>query len=171
VAAFKISLVGEKGVGKSTFANRCLIKMFDEDIKRTVGADFYSQDLEIDGKNLVIRFWVISEELRFKALVPRFLSGSDGIFIMFDISNLRSLSEIDSWMAVIRNVCKGIPVMLLGNKADLAEHLEPAKALADSLVEKYGLTGYYEMSALKSKNTEQILTTMTKTLMKRCGLL
>lgn len=170
MAAFKISLVGEKGVGKSTFANKCLIKTFDENIKRIVGADFYSKDLEIDGKNLVIRFWVMSEELRFKALVPSFLSGSDGIFIMFDVSRLTSLNQIDRWIEAIKTKCYDIPIILLGNKTDLTEHLEPAKILADSIVNKYGLTGYYEISTLNSKNIELILTTMAETILKSYGL-
>ena len=48
MGAFKISLIGEKGVGKSTFANSYLTKTFDDDVRMTVGVDWYAKDLEID---------------------------------------------------------------------------------------------------------------------------
>ena len=47
--AFKLCIFGDGGVGKTTLVNRYLTKIFDEDIKMTVGADFYVKDLEIDG--------------------------------------------------------------------------------------------------------------------------
>ena len=171
MGVFKISLIGEKGVGKSTFANSYLTKTFDEDLRMTVGADWYAKDLEIDGKKVVIRFWVMSGVQRFKWLLPSFLGGSDAIFIMFDVSRLTSLNQIDSWIEAIKTKCYDIPIMLLGNKADLTEHFERIKVLADSIVKKYRLMGYYEISALNSKNTDLILTTITKTLLQKHGLI
>ena len=144
---------------------------FNENTKLTIGLDFYTYDYPIKSGNKkdFARFsiWVYNRERRFKQMFYYYLTGSQGIFIMFDVSNLNSLNEIDSWMKVIRKRCKHIPVMLLGNKSDLTEHLEPAKVLADSIVKKYRLMGYYEISALKSKNTELILATIVETLLKK----
>ena len=86
---------------------------------------------------------------------------------MFDVSDLNSLNEIDSWLSDIRKRCRDIPVMLLGNKSDLTDHLEPAKALAESIVKKYGLMGYYEISAKDSTNVELILITIAETILKK----
>ena len=90
---------------------------------------------------------------------------------MFDVSRLTSLNQIDSWIEAIKTKCYDIPIMLLGNKADLTEYLERVKVLADSIVKKYRLMGYYEISALDSKNIALILTTITKTLLQKHGLI
>ena len=59
-------------VGKTTLVNRYLTKVFDEDIKMTVGADFYVKELEIDGKKDIIKIWVFGGEKCFKVLLPSF---------------------------------------------------------------------------------------------------
>lgn len=171
VGPFKISLIGKNGVGKSTLMKFSGFEHFNANTKLTIGLDFYNYDYPIKSgnKNDLARFsiWVYNPERRFKQMFYYYLTGSHGIFIMFDVSNLNSLNEIDSWMRVIRKRCKHIPVMLLGNKSDLTEHLESAKVLAESIVKKYHLKGYYEISALESKNIELILTTMAKTFLKK----
>jgi GTPase SAR1 family protein len=75
---------------------------------------------------------------------------------MFDISDLSSIDLIDSWMKDIKEKCHNNLIILLGNKIDLTKHLKGSKALADSLVRKYQLKGYYEISALRSWNIAQI---------------
>ena len=66
-------------------------------------------------------------------------------------------SREDMESSIVYQIYKNDPsahvlILFLGNKTDLTELLEPAKALADSLVKKHGLIGYYEISVLDSKN-------------------
>ena len=176
IGIFKIYLIGKKGVGKSTFINSLyphVTRASGANTKLTIGVDLLRYDYPIkpSDKNKFISFqiWVSNLDRRFKELEYNYLTGSKVILIMFDISDLSSLNEIDNWMEVIR---KGfpkysVPIMLLGNKADLTDHLEPAKALADSLVKKHSLMGYYDISALKSINVELTFRTMAETLLKK----
>jgi len=169
VGPFKISLIGKNGVGKSTLFSG--FEHFNANTKLTIGLDLYNYDYPIKSgnKNNFARFsiWVYNPESRVKHLFSSYLNGSNAIFIMFDVSDLNSLNEIDSWMSVIRKRRKDIPVILLGNKSDLTEHLEPTKALAESIVKKYHLKGYYEISALESKDIELILATIAEALLKK----
>ena len=168
---FKTFLIGKKGVGKSTFVKSPYFSGFDDDNGLTTGVYFrlYDYSLNSSNKDEFGRFsvWVYNPESLFKEMFSNYLTGSQAIFIMFDVSDLTSLKGIDSWMGVIRKRCYNVPIMLLGNKADLMEHLERAKALADSIVKKHGLMGYYEISALKSKNIELILATMAETILQK----
>ena len=167
----KIFVIGKRGVGKSTFIK----SLYPSDFKHydipneilTIGTTFikYNYPIKPSNKNEFISFqiWFYNSEPKFKMFLSNFLTGSSEIFIMFDVSDLTSLSEVDSCMKVIRKHNKlynNIPIMLLGNKADLTEHLEPAKVLANSIVKEYGLMGYCEISALKSMNIELTLETM-----------
>ena len=170
---FKTFLIGKRSVGRSTFAKSPYFSGFmDSDL--TTGICYWHYDYSFDSGNkdkcVKLQIWSYNPEIRFKLLFSSYITGSNAIFIMFDVSDLTSLNEIDSWMEVIRKRYKqedNVPIMLLGNKADLTEHLGPAKALADALVKKYGLMGYYEISALKSKNIELILATIAETLLKK----
>lgn len=170
---FKIFLIGNKGVGKSTFIKSLYpsgFKTFDSNLELTIGVDFYSYYYPIKTSNerdfIKFQIWVYNPESHFKDMFNCYIIGSQVILFMFDVSDLSSLKEIDSTMEVIRKQ-HYTSIMLLGNKADLTEHLEQAKALADSLVKKYGLMGYYEISALKSKNIELILATMAETVLQK----
>ena len=172
---FKIFLIGKKGVGISTFIKSLELRsFFDTNIKLTVGADIFKYDYPIKSgnKNGFIKFniWVHNPEPRFKRILRSYIAHSDAILIMFDVSDLSSLNEIDNWMEVIRThkyISKNVPIMLLGNKSDLLGYLKPAKALADSIVKKFGLVGYYEISALKSKNIKPTLKAMAEAILKK----
>ena len=167
---FKIFLIGKYGVGKSTLVKFSGFDKFNENSGLTIGVDYlnYDYSLKSNNKNDIAKFsiWVYNPESRFKDMFKYYITGSNAVFIMFDVSDLTSLNEIENWMGVIRKRCTNIPVMLLGNKADLTEHLEPAKVLAESLVEKYSFVGYYEISTLDSNDIELIVTTMAKTILK-----
>ena len=170
---FKTFLIGKKSVGRSTFAKSPYFSGFmDSDL--TTGICYWHYDYSFDSGNkdkcVKLQIWSYNPEIRFKLLFSSYITGSHAIFIMFDVSDLTSLNEIDSWMEVIRERYKpedNVPIMLLGNKADLTEHLESAKVLADSLVKKHGLMGYYEISVLDSTNLELTLRTMAETLVQK----
>ncbi len=170
---FKTFLIGKKGVGKSTFVKSPYFSGFDDDNGLTTGVYFrlYDYSVNSSNKNEFGRFsvWVYNPESLFKEMFSNYLTGSQAIFIMFDVSDLTSLNGIDSWMEVIRKRFPkyNVPIMLLGNKADLTDHLEPAKVLAHSLVKKHSLMGYYEISALKSINVELTFRTMTEFILKK----
>lgn len=81
-------------------------------------------------------------------------------------------SREDMESSIVYQIYKNDPsanvlILFLGNKTDLTELLEPAKALADSLVKKHGLIGYYEISVLDSTNIELTLRTMAETLLQK----
>ena len=152
---FKIYILGKKGVGKFTFIKSCR-QIFEGDNGSTTGVYYGTYDYFFNPtdktKFALFQLWVQNLEDRFKFLMSSFITGSNAIWIMFDVSDHSSLDKIDDWMSVIRNNprCRNIPIMLLGNKADLSEHLASSKHLANSLVKKYSLAGYYEISAFET---------------------
>ena len=170
----KTFIIGKKGVGKTTFMkllNPPSFK-FDYNTQLTIGVDFYFYDYSFKSNNINksarFQIWICNLESRFKQIVLYYLCGSLVILLMFDVSNLNSLKEIDEWIELIKKQSLGdLPILLLGNKADLTEHLESAKLLADSIVDKHHLLGYLEISALKSSNLEIIIDTIAKTVLQR----
>ena len=175
IGHFKIYLIGKKGVGKSTFINSLnppVYKAFDMNTGFVLGVGLFRYDYPIKSSNknevIIFQIWVSTFDRRFELLRYQYLTGSEVILIMFDVSDLTSLNGIDSWMKGIgiRFPNYNIPIMLLGNKTDLISHLKPAKALADSTVKKFGLMGYYEISASKSMNVEPTIKVMADIVLK-----
>jgi small GTP-binding protein len=173
--AFKLCIFGDGGVGKTTLVNRYLTKIFDEDIKMTVGADFYVKELEIDGKKIVIRIWDFGGEQRFKVLLPSFAKGADGGIFMFDITRYTSVKNVDDWLSIfeknVRDKELEIPIIMVGGKLDLQEKRSVETEDAIELSEKYNLQGYFECSSKTGDKVEEIFEYITRKMMKFTGLL
>ncbi|NVM44022.1 MAG: GTP-binding protein [Candidatus Lokiarchaeota archaeon] len=173
--AFKLCIFGDGGVGKTTLVNRYLTKIFDEDIKMTVGADFYVKDLEIDGKKIVVRIWDFGGEQRFKVLLPSFAKGADGGIFMFDITRYTSVKNIDDWLSIfeknVREAELNLPIIMVGGKLDLQEKRSVETEDAVELSEKYNLQGYFECSSKTGDKVEDIFEYITRKMMKSTGLL
>ncbi|MFX0075558.1 MAG: Rab family GTPase [Candidatus Hermodarchaeota archaeon] len=173
--AFKLCIFGDGGVGKTTLVNRYLMKVFDEDIKMTVGADFYVKDLEIDGKKVVIRIWDFGGEQRFKVLLPSFAKGADGGIFMFDITRYTSVKNVDDWLSIFeKNVREqeiSIPIIMVGGKLDLQDKRSVETEDAVELSEKFNLQGYFECSSKTGDKVEEIFESITRMMMKNTGIL
>jgi len=173
--AFKLCIFGDGGVGKTTLVNRYLTKVFDEDIKMTVGADFYVKDLEVDGKKIVIRIWDFGGEQRFKVLLPSFAKGADGGIFMYDITRYTSVKNIDDWLSIfeknVREKQIQIPIIMVGGKLDLQEKRSVETEDAVELSEKHNLQGYFECSSKTGDRVEDIFDSITRKMMKYTGML
>jgi len=172
--AFKLCIFGDGGVGKTTLVNRYLTKVFDEDIKMTVGADFYVKDLEVDGKKVVIRIWDFGGEQRFKVLLPSFAKGADGGIFMYDITRYTSVKNIDDWLSIfeknVREKQIQIPIIMVGGKLDLQEKRSVETEDAVELSEKHNLQGYFECSSKTGDRVEDIFESITRKMMKYTGM-
>ena len=100
--AFKVCIFGDESLGKTTLVNRYLTKIFDEDIKMTVGADFYEKDLKIDGTNILLRIWNFGGEQRFKVLLPSYAKGADGGIFVFDVNRYSTIKNVDDWLSIFK---------------------------------------------------------------------
>jgi len=173
--AFKLCIFGDGGVGKTTLVNRYLTKVFDEDIKMTIGADFYVKDLEVDGKKVVVRIWDFGGEQRFKVLLPSFAKGADGGIFMYDITRYTSVKNIDDWLSIfeknVREKQIQIPIIMVGGKLDLQEKRSVETDDAVELSEKFNLQGHFECSSKTGDRVEEIFDSITRKMMKDIGML
>ncbi|MHA2203636.1 MAG: Rab family GTPase, partial [Candidatus Hodarchaeales archaeon] len=117
---YKICLLGDGGVGKTSLRERFLGKGFQSGYILTIGADFAVQNLEIDGTQYKFQIWDLAGQQRFEAVRALYYKGSHGAILVFDRTRPESLFNLENWKReLFTNVGRQIPYIILGNKSDL----------------------------------------------------
>ena len=84
---FKIVLVGDTGVGKTSVFNRLTINEFNQNHTPTIGVDFKFKDINIGNKKARLQIWDTAGQERYRAICNIYYKGSDIIVLMFDLTN------------------------------------------------------------------------------------
>ena len=122
---YKICLLGDGGVGKTSLRERFLGKGFQSGYILTIGADFAVQNLEIDGRQYKFQIWDLAGQQRFSAVRALYYKGSHGAILVFDRTRPDSLYNLENWKnELFTNVGFQIPYIILGNKSDLPNSIE-----------------------------------------------
>ena len=122
---FKSIVVGDGGVGKTALTLRFSKGFFTEDYKMTIGVDFHVKTISIDTFEGPIKcklqLWDTGGQERFSSIRPMYYRGSLGTILVFDLTNSASFEHLPQWIEEVRaNIKADIPVLLVGNKSDLA---------------------------------------------------
>jgi len=139
---FKISIIGDGGVGKTSIIKKFTKGSFEKDYIQTIGAQFSRYDMEIDGDLINLIFWDIAgQDDDFIFLHPLFYRGSKGCIIVFSLEENdlgeESFDHIEDWHNELKKYCGDIPVVLFANKVDLVEEDSINTIQIQEIVHKY----------------------------------
>ena len=151
---FKVLLLGDAGVGKRALITRSLSGFPVEDLKQTIGVDFYTKNREVNGQNFTLKIWIIARYERFRFILSRYCKGSNGAFILYDITNPSTLEFIPEWTQILRKEVENIPILLVGTKLDLEKSRSVSREDALELVKSEGINEYIECSMITGENIE-----------------
>lgn len=152
---FKMVLIGDSGVGKTNLASRFAHNEFNADSKATIGVEFRSKTLEIDGKEVKAQIWDTSGQERYRAVTSVYYRGALGALLVYDISRRATFDNVQQWLREIR--CQGdnnLVVMLVGNKTDLGDLRAVPTEKGMELAEREGMF-FMEASALDASNVDE----------------
>jgi small GTP-binding protein len=178
VPEYKITLLGDGEVGKTSLCNRYMRKGFIEDYIMTVGADVSFKTLQVDKQKIKLQIWDIAGQPCFEAVRKSYFGGSIGALFVYDITRPETLENGRNWIAELwkHNEKGKVPVILLGNKVDLRHSFpsavtsEQGQALADELsdptLEVKLKIGHLETSAKTGKNVDEAFQTLAEELLK-----
>ncbi|CAD8108183.1 unnamed protein product [Paramecium primaurelia] len=130
---FKLVIVGNSGVGKSSLLLRFSDDTFSDSYLTTIGVDFRFKTLEIDGKKVKLQIWDTAGQERFRTITSAYYKGADGIVLVYDVSSLATFEDIDKfWINEVDSYAeKNVELLLLGNKSDIEEKVVTTQKALD----------------------------------------
>jgi small GTP-binding protein len=164
---WKIMMLGDASVGKTSLTIRYISGFFLEDLKLTIGVDFYSKTTSFKGKKVKLQIWDFGGEERFRFLLHQYCKGANAAFFLYDITNRLSLDHLPDWTQIIREHAGDVPIMLIGSKVDLKQYRVVSREEGILAAKKYNLSAFVELSSKTGENVEEAFTLITETLFER----
>jgi Ras-related protein Rab-6A len=166
--SFKLALLGEEGVGKTSLLNQFIHSRFGEDLYLTGGRHFV-KSIDLQERRIRLEFFNDSYMLnlyreREKQIKQYFQNVNGGIFI-YDITNRDSLTLIYYWWDVLINLVGDIPTFLIGNKFDLHEKRKISREEGIEIAEELGASIFVESSAKAGINVHSVFKVIAEVLM------
>merc|ERR1719228_1376452 len=159
---FKILLIGDSGVGKSSLLLRYSEDTFNETYISTIGVDFKIKTLTLGDKAVKLQVWDTAGQERFRTITESYYRGSHGIIIVYDITSLASFLHIPQWMTEIsRYAGHTVTRMVVGNKVDQEEKREVTVEMGQELSRQMELS-ILETSAKTCVNVNEAFVQLAK---------
>ncbi|CAN1282580.1 Ras-related protein Rab11C [Linum perenne] len=143
---FKIVLIGDSGVGKSNILSRFTRNEFCLESKSTIGVEFATRTLQVEGKTVKAQIWDTAGQERYRAITSAYYRGAVGALLVYDITKRQTFD---------------IVIMMAGNKSDLNHLRAVSEGDGHALAEREGLS-FLETSALEATNVEKAFQTILK---------
>ena len=176
---FKILLIGNSGVGKSSLLFRFSEDKWEKEFIPTIGVDFVSniilifykknkklKTIEVDGKKAKLQIWDTAGQERFKNIQASYYKGANGILVVYDITNKESFENLSSWLIEIeKNGNKNVYKFLIGNKNDLEDQRVITKEQGDEFASINGMY-FFETSAKTAYQVQEAFEQLTRDIIK-----
>jgi len=164
---FKLLLIGDSGVGKSCLLLRFADDAWSDTYISTIGVDFKIRTLELDGKVIKLQIWDTAGQERFRTITSSYYRGSNGIVVVYDITDMTSFNNVKQWMNEIDHYAKqDVLRFIVGNKSDLDAQRAVPTETGQSFAASSGVP-FLETSAKNSDNVTKLFTDMAKEIMAR----
>ncbi|EFC50493.1 rab family small GTPase [Naegleria gruberi] len=161
---FKLVLLGESSVGKSSLVLRFVRGQFFEYQESTIGAAFLTQTVPLGDTIVKFEIWDTAGQERYKSLAPMYYRGAAAAIVVYDITSADSFQRAKNWVKELqRQGTTNIVIALAGNKVDLEDKRQVESAEAKSYAEDNGLL-FMETSAKAATNVNELFVAIARKL-------
>ena len=158
----RVMLIGDSNVGKTSIIKRYCKNQFSPSYISTVGIDFETKYLKINGKMVNLQIWDTAGQERYKVLAKNYFKNSDGFIIVYDITDKKTFNNVANWITQIKeSASENVKSVLLGNKSDLDQLRQVETIDGKNLADNYHFK-FYETSAQKGYNINKVFVDLVK---------
>ena len=162
---FKIVIIGEPGVGKSSIISRGVNNIFTNDYKATLCFDHSWKNYKVNNTKIRIQLWDTCGQEIYHSVIKNFYKSALCIFVVFSIDNNESFDQLSFWLNEIRDTCsEDILIFLIGNKKDKENERVVSKEKIDNFIQLNNIVNYFETSAANGENIDKLFEETVKEL-------
>lgn len=162
---FKVVLLGEGCVGKTSVALRYVEDKFNDEHITTLQASFLNKKLNINDKRVNLAIWDTAGQEKFHALGPIYYRMSNGAILVYDITDEDSFQKVKSWVKELKKMLgSDVCLVIAGNKVDLERDRMVATEEAEEYAKQVGAV-HFHTSAKLNQNIEQLFLDLTQRMM------
>merc|ERR1711934_1095804 len=164
VVQFKLVLLGESAVGKSSLVLRFVRGQFFEYQESTIGAAFLTQTVALNDTTVKFEIWDTAGQERYHSLAPMYYRGAQAAIVVYDITNTDTFARAKNWVKELQRQARpDIVIALAGNKSDLGQKRVVEYEEAAAYAEENGLL-FMETSAKNANNVNDIFLAIARKL-------
>ena len=162
---FKIVIIGEPGVGKSSIISRGVNNIFTNDYKTTLCFDHSWKNYKVNNSKIRIQLWDTCGQEIYHSVIKNFYKSALCIFVVFAIDDIESFNSLNYWLNEIKEVCsEDTLVFLIGNKIDKENERKVSKEKIEVFINQNNILNYYETSAANGDNIDLLFEESVKEL-------
>ncbi|XP_073499583.1 ras-related protein Rab-3B isoform X2 [Phyllobates terribilis] len=153
---FKLLIIGNSSVGKTSFLFRYADDTFTSAFVSTVGIDFKVKTVYRNDKRVKLQIWDTAGQERYRTITTAYYRGAMGFILMYDIANEESYNAVQDWATQIKTYSwDNAQVVLVGNKCDMEEERVIATEKGKHLADQLGFE-FFEASAKENIQVKQV---------------
>ena len=164
---YKLLLIGEQAVGKSSLMNRYVDNVFEMNIMGTAGLDLKKKIVEIKGEKIKIFIFDTAGQERFRSIAKNQYKKADGIIVIYDVTDRKSFESVNRWLDSIKTEIEGgTESLLIGNKIDLSSERVVSQKEGEDIAKSKNIP-FIETSAKESLNVKDAFLKVINSLYQR----
>ena len=166
---YKLIIIGDPAVGKTSLINRFVQDQFESEYKETIGTNIVKKVVKLENDIVNFTIWDIAGQERWTDMRQVYYKGAAAAMIVYDVTRKITFQHIENyWVPDLRNFIevKKIPLILIANKNDLSKNLVRVDSIqGEQLASQIGALKFIEASARTGHNVDQAFTYTAKTLL------
>jgi small GTP-binding protein len=150
---FKILVIGDSAVGKTSLVQRLCRNIFTETTEETIGVEFVPHSLIIDDQEVKLQIWDTAGQEQYRTLSRAYYRNAIGVLLVFSYENTVSFDHLESWLNDVRSLCHpNAKVILVGNKSDLIEE----RNITNSQITQFAQSNNLEFIEASAKDNSNV---------------
>ena len=169
---FKIVIIGDAAVGKTSLINQFVESSFNEDYKPTLGANIVRKDVNLDNTKVRLIMWDLAGQEKYRVVRSMYFQGCEGALLVYDVTRYHTLDNINNkWLKDYKkHVKKKGAFILIGNKTDLKDQLVIPTERGKELATKINASHFIETSAKIGENIEEAFSLLVTQILRNHGV-